>query len=198
MMQLHQNSNLLPMPSPEVSQPFEQALTQGKAGESLLSKWLQNRGHDVFPAYKVEMEAAKGPQLFTRDGQFVLPDFLAFRDGKAIWFEAKTKSRFTWHRQSERWTTGLDLRHYKEYLQVSERTRLPVVLLFWHPCGNPSPADLNHGCPAACPTGLFSGQLNILRTRYSHISNKWGNSGMIYWDVSALHKIAERAEVEAL
>ena len=77
---------------------FEDILAFGKVGESLISKWLQNRGHAVFPAYDIEKSEGKGPQLFAAYGDLVLPDILAFRSGKIIWFESKHKNCFSWYR----------------------------------------------------------------------------------------------------
>ena len=101
---------------------FEQNLATGQLGESLISQWLQGRGHAVFPAYQIEHQTGKGPQLFAASGDLVLPDLLAFRAGEIKWFEAKHKTCFTWHRKSRRWTTGIDLRHYEEYQEVAHRT----------------------------------------------------------------------------
>ncbi|MBQ2263234.1 MAG: hypothetical protein II336_17970 [Loktanella sp.] len=169
---------------------FEQALAFGQMGESAISKWLQSRGHAVFPAYQVEHQTGKGPQLFAASGDLVLPDLLAFRAGEVRWFEAKHKTCFTWHRISRQWTTGIDLRHYGEYQEVAERTSLPVWLLFWHPKEQPSDNDLAFGCPAKCPTGLFGGDIAELTQCENHRSDRHGRTGMVYWAHSSLKRIA--------
>ena len=170
---------------------FDRALAFGQLGESHISKWLQGRGHAVFPAYQIEQQTGKGPQLFAADGDLVLPDLLAFREGKAQWFEAKHKTCFTWHRISARWTTGIDLRHYHEYQQVAEKTQLPVWLMFYHPKPEPSDADRAHGCPASCPTGLFGNEIKILMTCENHRSDRHGRSGMVYWAHGSLRKVSQ-------
>jgi len=175
---------------------FEQNLSMGQVGESLISKWLQSRGHAIFPAYQIEQSSGKGPQLFSSEGDLVLPDLLAFRDGEVRWFEAKHKTCFTWHRISGRWTTGIDLRHYGEYCEVAEKTSLPVWLLFWHPQEKPDARDVAHGCPEACPTGLFGNDLSILRNTENHRSDKWGRSGMVYWAASSLRLIARASDLQ--
>lgn len=169
---------------------FEQSLAFGQLGESVISRWLQSRGHAVFPAYQVEHQTGKGPQLFTETGDLVLPDLLAFRDGKSIWFEAKHKTCFSWYRTRSRWVTGIDLRHYGEYKDVQQITGLPVWLMFWHPNGTPDSADLRHGCPGECPTGLFGNSLDVLSDNESHRSNKWGSSGMVYWAATSLRLLS--------
>lgn len=174
---------------------FAAMLATGRAGESAISKWLQARGHAIFPAYEIEKSEGKGPQLFSAAGDLVLPDLLAFRDGRVQWFEAKHKTCFTWHRLSQRWVTGIDLRHYGEYIEVAERTQLPVWLLFLHPKSQPSSGDLSHGCPARSPTGLFGNDISILTTCESHRSDRHGKTGMVYWARESLRLLAHAHEV---
>jgi hypothetical protein len=169
---------------------FEQNLASGQLGESLISRWLQGRGHAVFPAYQIEHQTGKGPQMFAASGDMVLPDLLAFRSGKIRWFEAKHKTCFTWHRISGRWTTGIDLRHYHEYQEVAHRTSLSVWLLFFHPKSEPSKSDLAHGCPPFCPTGLFGNDISVLTECESHRSDRHGRTGMVYWAHESLRLIA--------
>jgi hypothetical protein len=170
---------------------FADKLTFGQLGESAISRWLQSRGHSIFPAYEKQIGSGKGPQLFTSTGDLVLPDLLAFRDGNIRWFEAKHKTCFTWHRITGRWTTGIDIRHYTEYQQVATVTSLPVWLLFWHPRAIPSDDDIKHGCPAQCPTGLFGNDIAVLVGCESHRSTKWGRSGMVYWAEHSLRRLAD-------
>ncbi len=176
---------------------FEQSLAFGQIGESCISKWLQSRGHSVFPAYQVEHDSGKGPQLFTAEGDRVLPDLLAFRGGGAIWFEAKHKTCFTWHRITSRWVTGIDLRHYDEYREVADMTAFPVWLLFFHPQATPSANDLAFGCPPECPTGLFGQEISKLTQTENHRSDKYGKSGMVYWAVDKLRRVATAERVAA-
>lgn len=176
---------------------FDAALAFGQLGESVISKWLQGRGHAVFPAYQVEQHAGKGPQLFTASGDLVLPDLLAFKQGRAIWFEAKHKTCFAWNRTRREWVTGVDLRHYREYQEVAERTSVPVWLLFFHPNSKPSDNDILHGCPDACPTGLFGNDLSVLVNCESHRSDRYGKSGMVYWAHDVLRCLASVREVAA-
>jgi hypothetical protein len=170
---------------------FQVKLSQGKIGESLISRWLQSRGNMVFPAYQVEKDSGKGPQLFTAAGNFVLPDMMAFlQDGRFLWVEAKHKTCFTWHRKTGQWVTGVDLRHYKEYQKVTEKTNLPVWIVFWHPKSTPSQDDLKNGAPENCPTGLFGNDLASLAANENHRSDKWGADGMVYWAQNKLKHLA--------
>ena len=174
---------------------FDDAIAFGKVGESLISKWLQQRGHAVFPAYEIEKSEGKGPQLFAAYGDLVLPDILAFRNGKIIWFEAKHKTCFTWYRIGKCWETGIDQRHYDEYQEVAARTELPVWLLFWHPMSTPSKNDQKRGCPEFSPTGLFGNKIDKLVENESHRSSRHGTSGMVYWARNKLLFIARRDDL---
>lgn len=176
---------------------FARKLQFGRVGESLISRWLQARGHLVFPAYEKEIGTGKGPQLFAASGDLVLPDILAFRGSRIQWIEAKHKTCFTWHRSTGRWTTGIDLRHYAEYQEVAARTALPVWLMFWHPKATPDARDLAHGCEPECPIGLFGNDLAVLVTCENHRSDRWGKSGMVYWAVDSLKLIAPARDIEA-
>lgn len=169
----------------------------GLIGESRISHWLQSRGHMVMPAYEKELSHGKGPQLYSAAGNYVLPDMLVFRsDGRTLWAEAKHKSAWTWHRASQQWTTGICLQHYEHYRTVSARTGMPVWLMFWHPSTAPAAKDLEHGCPASCPAGLFGASLDVLTRCENHRSTRWGRYGMVYWADKHLRLLATVDDVE--
>lgn len=189
---------------------FHDQLAIGQIAESAIAQWLRARGACVLPAYQVEQASGKGPQLFTPDAGLVAPDLLVFTASRGIlWIEAKHKSVFTWWRQSGSWTTGIDLRHYGDYLRVAKATHLPVWLLFFHRCSTPDPRDVAYGCPEECPTGLFGGDLFDLVTQEDHRTPPLdakrtqgvlghGPSGMVYWDVAVLKKLATTDQVLAV
>lgn len=182
---------------------FEQNLRQGAIGESLIVRWLLARGRAVMPAYEKLIDTGKGPQLLAPSGEYVAPDLLVIRlvdsNGEPFtWVEAKHKSHFTWHRNSHRWTTGIDRRHYQNYLKVEEITRVPVWLMFYHSSPNPSPSDLAAGCPRQCPTGLFGNRLAYLANHVSHESDRYGRSGMVYWAHEQLRLMAAMEALRAL
>lgn len=168
---------------------FEADLAFGQAGEQTVSEWLQSRGHMIFPAYEKEGGDFKGPQLFSADGDLVLPDLLAFRSGKAIWFEVKRKTCFTWHRLTCRWVTGIDQHHYEQYQKVADKTKLPVWLMFYHPQSKPDTRDIESGCPSACPAGLFGNDIAKLKDCENHRHANWGKTGMVYWAADSLKKL---------
>lgn len=186
---------------------FERALQFGKVAEGLIAAWLQSRGNAILPAYEIEKSSGKGPQLFCADGDFVAPDMLVFTANGIRWIEAKHKTHFTWHRVTGRWTTGIDMRHYHDYLMVEKQTKLPVWLMFFHSGSKPSDEDAKHGCPPECPTGLFAGKLFDLIITENHRSPRFdpsrvglvghGRSGMVYWAPDAFKLLATCDEVRS-
>lgn len=169
---------------------FQRNLAFGKIGESLIANWLKRRGYTVLPVYEKEISKGKGPQLFTPNENLIAPDLFAFNGIKdrAFWIEAKHKSAFTWHRISRQWLTGINLRHYYDYLKVARESPWPVWLLFLHQDGQAKDS------PPGCPTGLFGQELGYLQ---QHEHHRWNEGGMVYWADTILEKLATLEEVYA-
>lgn len=164
---------------------FEESLKVGLAGESAIAEWLKARGFTLLPVYEKLFDTGKGPQLYTPTVELVAPDFLVFRGDQVLWVEAKHKTAFSWHRLTGRWVTGIDLRHYQDYLQVADESPWPVWLLFLHEGGQAKDS------PADSPAGLFGGNLHKLRQCENHRHENWGKSGMVYWAHENLTLFAE-------
>jgi len=177
---------------------FAESLNAGKVGESLISKWFQSRGYAVLPVYEVAEGQYKGPRLYMGESLFIAPDMLVMNHEKVIWVEAKNKSHFTWHRKSQKWTTGIDVYCFQHYREIKARLNLPVWLMFLHLSSRPSGNDLAYGSPKACPIGLFGGDVDYLAANINHQSDRWGKKGMIYWssDVLKLCDTASAFQVE--
>lgn len=112
---------------------FERNLATGKTGEGIIARWLQGRGFAVLPVYEKSELDYKGPALYAIEGTLIAPDMLAFQPtGKTLWIEAKTKTAFSWHRNTQRFVTGIDLRHYGDYQRVQAVSPWPIWLLFLH------------------------------------------------------------------
>lgn len=166
----------------------------GVAGESRIAHWLRRYGYSVLPVYEKLVDEGKGPQLYLPEGSLIAPDLLAFKAKKTVWIEAKHKTAFSWHRLTQRWVTGIDLRHYKDYCRVQDETPWDVWLLFLHEGGQAKDS------PADSPSGLFGNRLAYLRCHVNHRSDKWGRTGMVYWALEHLKKLGkldELAVVEA-
>lgn len=173
------------------SDQFNQKIQVGAIGQSKIAKWFCGRGGLVLPVYEKEIDDGKGPRLFMMDGELIAPDMLVFNKGKIYWIEAKHKSVFSWHRISGRWVTGIDVRHYNDYLQIAELLSYPVWLMFLHQ--NSFLLDRNE--PYPCPTGLFGEDINVLRSKENHRSSLYGKEGMVYWAHSNLKRLATLEEV---
>jgi hypothetical protein len=162
---------------------FQNNLVNGKVGESLISSWLRSRGHHVLPIYEIEKNQFKGPAVYASCGrEIIAPDLLAI--GKdVVWIEAKHKTAFTWHRISKRFVTGIDIHHYENYLEVSDLVEWPVWLLFLHKGGQAKDSPVS-------PSGLFGNDLQYLSENENHRHQNHGKSGMVYWSISSLKKLA--------
>lgn len=178
---------------------FEQSLKRGRIAESRIATWLLRRGAHVLPAYEIEIPRFKGPQFYSSTGSYASPDLLVFAADGMLWVEAKHKSVFSWHRLTQRWTTGIDLHHYEQYQEVARLSGLPVWLLFLHSDSAPHVRDLEAGCPPECPTGLFGNELSILVRRENHRAQPLingsghGRTGMVYWARDSLRLLAKTA-----
>jgi hypothetical protein len=168
---------------------FQKQLEIGKVGESYIAKWFQKKGYNVLPVYEKEISEGKGPVLFTATLQkLISPDMLAFKGEKIYWVEVKHKSAFSWHRITGRWVTGIDLKHYNDYLEIAKTVFVwPVLLMFLHKDGIAK--DTPRGMVG--PTGLFGENILFLSENENHRSDKWGKSGMVYWSHETLKKLEE-------
>ena len=174
---------------------FDDALRAGKIGEGMIARWLNRRGWNVLPAYEVEMESGKGPRFYTVEaGALVTPDILAIKGGQIWWVEAKTKSAFTFYRVRESIQTGIDRRHWYEYLKVRDLTLFPIWILFLHKPGQKLAGDPDE---RISPSGLYGEEIGFLQRCIDHESERHGATGMVYWREASLRKIASYESVAA-
>lgn len=167
---------------------FAEQLYFGKVGEGRIARWLISRGWTVLPVYEKEIHEGKGPVVYSANSNLIAPDMLAFKLDEIKWIEAKTKSSFSWHRKTNKWVTGIDLRHYDDYLKVSKLCCWSMWLLFLHidSCGaKDTPKELI----GMSPIGLFGNTLSFLSQHENHRHDNWGKAGMVYWTRDSLQKI---------
>jgi hypothetical protein len=177
---------------------FALRLSYGRIAENKIAQWLMAKGSLVLPVYETELEgSAKGPRVFLCDSELVAPDLLVFTKQRAHWIEAKRKSRFTWHRKTRTWQTGIDVGCYNHYLQIADQSPFPLWLLFLHEDSTPDARDIHAGSEPQCPVGLYGRDIQKLRHVVDHSHNNWGRTGMVYWRESVLQRIATIAEVNA-
>lgn len=174
----------------------------GRIAEGLIARWLMREGWSLLPAYEIEIPSGKGPRLFAVGEELVAPDILAMKRARKKfifqWHEAKHKTRFTWrYSDAKKWQTGIDLRHYLDYIKVQEQT-VDVRILFLHSSAIPSQFDLEHGAPSSCPTGLYGQSLRYLMEHEHHRDryDKYGREyPMVYWNEDDLIRLATLQEV---
>lgn len=167
---------------------FEEKLKFGKGGEAVIADWIQRSGGSILYIEKGSRDA-KGPRIHQAHSSIVAPDLLALEFG---WIEAKTKSAFTWHRISQSWQTGIDIRLYEHYIEAARLSPIPVYLFFLQLPGRAK--DTPDGM--TCPTGLYGGKLGYLQANEDHRSDRWGRSGMVYWREDVLKKFAELDDLD--
>lgn len=167
---------------------FQTKLAFGQIAEAQIEAWLRHAcSYHILPAYEGGRDN-KGPRLFGPNGALITPDMLAIRGQDTKWIEAKHKTYWSWYRKGKYWVTGIDLRHYFQYQQVTRVTPFPVWLLFLH-----SRSDSPEGI---CPTGLFGGELSHLATVESHRFSNYGKGGMVYWQYEKLSRLASLEAVQ--
>jgi len=171
---------------------FQETLAFGRIGEQIIEQWLiRARGYSVLPIYDIAARNNKGPRMQTPEGDYIAPDILAIKGRSDVrWIETKHKKHYSWYRIGQQWVTGIDLYQYAHYQQITNFVDWPVWLLFLH-----SESDSPEGI---CPVGLYGNRLDKLVNCESHRSDNWGKSGMVYWGVSDLQKLAELHELLAL
>jgi len=168
---------------------FAETLEHGQAGETFIACWLKKHGYSILPIYEKIFDTGKGPQIYTPTCELIAPDLLVYRGDKVLWVEAKRKTAFSWHRATECWVTGIDLRHYHDYCTVADSAPWPVWLLFLHEGGQAKDS------PASSPAGLFGNTLDYLRQHENHRHESGGHAGMVYWSIDHLRLMAELADV---
>lgn len=168
---------------------FDENLKFGVEGEETVSQWIRSRGRTVIPIYEKEGNDFKGPRVFTVSGDLVAPDLMVLDLSKFSFVEVKHKTVFSWHRISQRWVTGIDIRHWDDYCKIAQLHPVPFWILFLHRRSQTAEGD------GSSPTGLFGNSIENLAQNYSHSSNRWGRYGMRYWALEHLKKIATLEEI---
>ena len=183
---------------------FDRQLKEGKLGEGAVASWLLHRHADngaaILPAYEVDGLGFKGPTLYMADRTLITPDLLVLPAGGPVYFaEVKTKTTFTWFRRTATWQTGIDKRHWDDYLRIREQLQIVIVLMFYHRSGESRQQDRALGAPSECPSGLYCQTIGKLRKCIDHTGADTGRSNgsvLVYWGIDALEFRAAAAEVE--
>ena len=188
-----------------MSLSFQQSLQIGKTAETRIARWLRSRGWHILPVYDLECKSKSGvgPRFFTatnildKTHELIAPDMLIFKTC-IRWIEAKHKSRFSWWGIGKTWETGIDRKCWDDYQKIAELSGHSVWLMFLH-CQSDSWIDdiQKRQAPATCPTGLYAGSIGDLIGKISHMDDRYGTSGMVYWRESSLRKLADIENIPA-
>lgn len=186
-----------------VNPAFAESLRRGQKTESAISCWMRHsRGAAVLPVYETEIDSGKGPRLLLPEGELIAPDMLVISGKGVCWIEAKHKTHFAWSKITKTWQTGIDRRHYEDYLRLDARLQWPVWLLFFHAHDTPY---RRRGCdpdqPIHCRTGLYGNSLTYLEDHRDHFGGYPDDCGrfvpMVYWNERDLRLLATVDDVHA-
>lgn len=107
---------------------FEEQLQFGEEGEELIAAIFIKKGFAVLPLYQFTAEFA--PKIITLQTNFISPDLTIFKNGKVVFIEVKSKTR--WVKFNGVVETGCNFRHYEHYKNLSEYTNIDLYLVFNH------------------------------------------------------------------
>lgn len=113
---------------------FEESLAFGENGEKQIALFLIEKGYNVLPLYQFEPKLT--PRIFNQFKNFIAPDLMVFTDSNCSFVEVKSKQQ--WIKYGGVIETGCDYRHYVEYKQLSEMTKMPLHIVFNHSIDSPS------------------------------------------------------------
>jgi len=114
---------------------FEDRLEHARRVEQDVAAWLMRRNWLVLPVYDYSgQQDDKAPKLQAarRRDSLVAPDLLAARGGAHLWFEVKWKAAATLHRKTDTLETGLNLRHWRDYVAIKRESGADVWIVFVH------------------------------------------------------------------
>lgn len=116
-----------------ITQDYQDKFIAAEVWEKAFASFLViERGYHVLPACDYRGQMGHAPHLAGAAANITLPDLLVARGGKCRWIEVKQKSHADFHRNSNRFVTGLPIRQWDEYLRVQEVTGIEVTLVFIH------------------------------------------------------------------
>jgi hypothetical protein len=115
---------------------FEESLLQGVEGEKQAALELAKIGVSIMPLFQFGM-GKEAPFVLTEERKHIAPDLMCYKDRKAFFVEVKTKMQWVkvlWCEKTKKkvYETGINKRHFDEYLEIKKITGIPVFLCFKH------------------------------------------------------------------
>lgn len=112
-----------------VDTAFAEKLIQGRAGEAVVTRWLQEHGYGVIPSYDFTgSDGDVAPRLKFLRRSLIVPDLDICRDGKRCWCEVKHYDHAAFNYSKQIYVHGIKRRHYRDYIQVQVQTGCQVFL----------------------------------------------------------------------
>lgn len=162
---------------------FDKQRERGRVVELAVASWLMARGWRILPAYDFSGKADdKAPKLMAAPPaqSLVLPDLLTCRDGQSCWVEVKLKTRADLHRKTQTLETGISLRLFRHYQEVSVASGLDVHMMFAHEAENELRAAPLSWC---------------VKTSRLYEGEKMGRGGMAFFPYLAMRRLAALDEI---
>ena len=104
----------------------------GSNGERSVSKVLQANGGYVHANYNFSgKDDDKAPQLYGEKKSLVLPDLMCFENYIPRWVEVKVRERASFTNSTQKWEFGINVRHYRDYMEVQEASGTPVFFFVY-------------------------------------------------------------------
>lgn len=98
----------------------------GQFGEAIWSRTLAASGWHYISLTKICEGGA--PLAHGPNGKLILPDFDAFKDGRAVFVEAKAKTQSIVYQNKKQERHGINQRNYEHYKQIERDTGKPCCI----------------------------------------------------------------------
>jgi hypothetical protein len=138
---------------------FKKATCKGDVGERIVIEFLEKNGYQIYKSI--------------REDQPHSLDFLAIKNGKITALDVKTKARFNFAPE-----TGIDVRHYRIYENISEKNKIPFAIFFVDEC-----------------LGEVYGNFISKFKEFRIINTKYGEK-IVAWPLSSMEKVKKLTEEE--
>ena len=162
---------------------FNDSLKFGLGGERIVAEIMRARGWTVVQVGGQHGEY-QGPRIELPMGlTLVSPDLIIMKNGKTFWIEVKRKSVFSFHKNSQKITTGIDLDKWIDYLEADRYGSFPLWLFFLHESDTVRDAPDGIARPK---TGIYFGQARKLKQTELHRHRNFGSHGGVFWDIATL------------
>lgn len=163
---------------------FKQELARSRVYEVAFKKWLEaEREFSTLPVFDFNgYRHNTAPVLSGNGRQLVAPDILGFKGGGACaFFEVKLKELAALHRKTNTRVTGLALRNWQDYMEISRLTGIPVWIVFIH----------------QKEREVRVGNIRTISEHHIHHESTMDRGGTVFFEYSRLSRIMGLEDLEA-